>query len=57
MSVNDTRVVSLAGLVVDLPRTWSGDKEERKELYCWGRCEESRRDSILKPVIHLKDRM
>ena len=25
--------------------------------HCWGQCEESRRDSILKPVIHLKDRM
>ena len=25
--------------------------------YYWGQCEESRRDSILKPVIRLKDRM
>ena len=26
-------------------------------VFCWGLGEESRRDSILKPVIHLKDRM
>ena len=25
--------------------------------HCWGQCEESKRDSILKPIIHLKDRM
>ena len=29
----------------------------RNLLGCWGQCEESRRDSILKPIIHLKDRM
>ena len=26
-------------------------------VHCWGQCEESRRDSILKPVIHPKGRM
>ena len=36
MSVNDTRVVSLAGLVVDLPRTWSGDQKVRKVSYTVG---------------------
>ena len=25
-------------------------------VFCWGPSEESRRDSILKPIIHLKDR-
>jgi len=33
------------------------DEMNIKKGECWGQCEESRRDSILKPVIRLKDRM
>ena len=35
-----------------------GNNQSAFQLYlCWGQCEQSRGDSILKPVIHLKDRM
>ena len=35
-----------------------GNNQRALQLYlCWGQCEERKRDSILKSVIHLKDRM
>ena len=40
-----------------LSNVWATRKYPESEWLCWGQCEESRRDSILKPVTHLKDRM
>ena len=33
------------------------EEPNRLQYLCWGQCERSKRDSILKPVIHLKDKV
>ena len=33
------------------------EEPSRLQYLCWGQCERSKRDSILKPVIQLKDKV